>query len=145
MTDIIINKKFTAEEKETILFTIRLKALLGTDDAPTTQEDFDEWCDKIIAEKKAEEQRKAEQEAKRLQRKAEAEQRKAQRELEEATALNLTIEEYKEYQKYNKNIQKHKVENYRILNTIAKLQKDFERHEKKIRDWEDKRDKLLNR
>lgn len=139
MTDIIINEKFTEEEKRTILFKIRFKALFGTDDVPTTQEAFDEWCDKIIAEKKAE------QEAKRLQRKAEREKAKAQRELEEATALNLTIEEYKEYKNCNKNIQKYKRENCQILNTIAKLQKDFERHEKKIKVWENKRDNLLNK
>ena len=145
MTDITINEKFTEEEKRTILFKIRFKALFGTDDVPTTQEAFDEWCDKIIAEKKAEEQKKAEQEAKRLQRKAEREKAKAQRELEEATALNLTIEEYKEYKNCNKNIQKYKRENCQILNTIAKLQKDFERHEKKIKVWENKRDNLLNK
>lgn len=145
MTDIIINEKFTEEEKRTILFKMRFKALFGTDDVPTTQEAFDEWCDKIIAEEKAEKQKRAEQEAKRLQRKEEREKAKAQRELEEATALNLTVEEYKEYKNCNKNIQKYKRKNCQILNTIEKLNKDFARHEKKIKHWEDKRDSLLNR
>ena len=43
-----INTKFIEEEIKKIEELMMYKALFGCNDAPSTQEEFDEWCDEVI-------------------------------------------------------------------------------------------------
>ena len=60
MTIEINTNKFTAEEIAEIKSAIAIRALLNSrEPVPTTQEEFDAWCEKVIAENR-EAERKAE-------------------------------------------------------------------------------------
>ena len=54
-----INTKFTQEEIKTIEEVMLYKALFNCNDAPSTQKEFDEWCDEIV--KKHHENKKKEE------------------------------------------------------------------------------------
>ena len=45
---ITINAKFTEEEVKEIEELMYYKALFGDTGAPSTQEEFDKWCDKVV-------------------------------------------------------------------------------------------------
>ena len=127
MTDIVINAKYTEEEKELIRIRAIGKALVGADDAPETQEEFDAWCEKVVEEKRAEI--------------AKAEQRKANRiknEIDRANALGLTVEEYREYRKCETNLKKN-------MEMIRKYEKELAACKKKVAHWENKKAAILNK
>ena len=99
-----INTKFTQEEINVIKEIMSYKALFNCNDVPSTQEEFDEWCDKVVAQyyenKRKEEikrQKKAEREsqpgykARRSWKRYDTEIRKAKEQIEE---LEKNIEYY---------------------------------------------------
>lgn len=99
-----INTKFTQEEINIIKEIMSYKALFNCNDAPSTQEEFDGWCDKIIEkyheDKKREEikkQKKIEKEsqpgfkARRSWKRYDTEIRKAKEQIKE---LEKSIEYY---------------------------------------------------
>lgn len=127
MTDIIINEKYTEEEKELIRIRMIGKALVGADDAPETQEAFDVWCEKVVEEKRTEI--------------AKAEQKKLNRiknEIERANTLGLTVEEYKEYKKYEANVK-------RNLTMVQKCEAELAVYKKKMEYWEKKKTAMLKK
>jgi len=65
-----INEKYNAQEKEILNQMMMVLALVGAGNAPTTQEEFDAWCDEMIAKHNAEEAKRAEEKAKREAREA---------------------------------------------------------------------------
>ena len=92
----IINTKFTQEEITVIEEVMLYKALFNCNDAPSTQKEFDEWCDEIVKnhyEKKKQEeikrQKKIEREsqpgfkARRSWKRYDTEIRKAQEQIKE--------------------------------------------------------------
>ena len=118
-----INEKFNKEEIKILEQRIRFMAFMGAYGAPTTQEEFDAWCDETI-KKHYEEEAKAER----------AKQRKIQREVEKATAMGMTVEEYKEYIRAKRNYEQH-------ARDIEKLEEQLAEHRKKAEWWKNKMDK----
>lgn len=64
---------YTEKEQKIIAFEIRIRALIGGGRVPQTDEEFKEFCDKVLADRKAKEE-KAE---KAKQRKIDNEKRRA--------------------------------------------------------------------
>ena len=64
------NEKFTAKEIEILEETMMLLAMIGACGAPTTQEEFDAWCEATITTHYENERKTAEKKAKREAREA---------------------------------------------------------------------------
>lgn len=65
-----INEKYTAEQKKALETAIMIYALMNVENAPTTQEAFDAWCEQYLAEEAARVAKKAADKAKRDAREA---------------------------------------------------------------------------
>ena len=63
-----INTKFTEEEIKKIEELMMYKALFGCNDAPSTQEEFDEWCDEVIKKYHEDKKKKEIQKQKKIER-----------------------------------------------------------------------------
>ena len=65
------NEKYTAEEIATLESSMWILAFLGVGAAPKTQEEFDAWCDKTLADERADKEKAAAAKAKREAKEAE--------------------------------------------------------------------------
>ena len=105
-----INRKYNAEEREEIKRAIAIRAIANsTEQAPKTQEEFDEWAEKIVkeyhenkAKEEARQQKRAEKEnqpgfkAKRNFKRYETEIQKAEKEIKR---LQKQIQYYEQKKK----------------------------------------------
>ena len=121
-----INKKFTKEEVNEIETVILFKAIMGYGDAPTTQADFDVFCEKVV--KKYHDNIQAEKEK---------EIKKANKKAEKAEAMGLTVEEYEEYKKAERNYKRHLCEIRKAKEEIARLEETIKYHERKATEWQE--------
>ena len=103
-----INRKYNEEERTEILTEIAVRAIINSaEQAPQTQEEFDEWTDKIIKEYY---ERKAKEEA-RQQKRAEKENQPG-------------VKAKRNFKRYETEIQKAEKE-------IKRLQRQIQQYEKK--------------
>ena len=103
-----INRKYNAEEKEEIRAAIVARAIANSaEQAPQTQEEFDEWAEKIVKEYH---ERKAKEESR--------QQKKAERENQPGFKAK------RNFKRYETEIQKAEKE-------IKKLQKKIQQYEQK--------------
>lgn len=65
-----INEKYTAEQRKELENAMMILAIVGAGNAPKTQEELDNWCDKHLAEVEAHKAKEAEAKAKREAREA---------------------------------------------------------------------------
>ncbi len=113
MMNTILNN-YNETEKNYIMNEIKLRTLLHIGKAPQTEKEFKDFCEKVIANKKAEE--------------AKAENAKAKRQATEARKaeeLNMTAEEYKAHKAL-------KAKKTRYTNEIAKMKAEIARLERAI-------------
>ena len=103
-----INRKYNAEEREEIRAAIVARAIANsTEQAPQTQEEFDEWAEKIVKEYH---ERKVKEESR--------QQKRAERENQ------LGFKAKRNFKRYETEIQKAEKE-------IKKLQKQIKQYEQK--------------
>lgn len=127
-----INKKFTEEEIKEIQTAITFKIITNAPNAPATQEDFDKWCDEVVKNHYdflAKEQEKA--------------IKKANKKLEKANELGLTLEQYEEYVKAERNYKRHLCEIRKAQEQIEYLEKQIKYHNRKAIEWKEKKEKYL--
>lgn len=60
-----INEKYNENERKVLEQTMMILALVGAGNAPTTQEEFDAWCEETLAKHYENERKEAEAKAKR--------------------------------------------------------------------------------
>lgn len=119
-----INKKFTQEEMKEIERTIAFLAVAGVGNAPTNQEEFDDWCDKIITEY-----------YKKIEDKKILEEKKLNKKIAKAQEKNMTIEEYEEYERKEKNYKRHLYEIKKREREIERLKEEIKYHKEKAEFW----------
>ena len=90
-----------------------------------------------------EEYKKKEEEEKRKEK--EKEEKKRIKEEEKAKSLNLTIEEYKEYKRLERNKKRHESNLRKGYTTIEKMNKQIEYEEKKIEEYQNAMKKVLDK
>ena len=118
-----INEKFNAEEIKEIEEVIAISVALGLTNAPNTQEEFNEWCEKVIDNFHKEKENKIKKENKKI---------------EKANALGLTLEEYEEYEKAKNNYKRHLREIKKAQEEIARLEEEIKYHNRKAVEWKKK-------
>ena len=91
--------------------------------------------EKALAERRAEAERKEKEKA----------ERKAKREQERAEEMGLTIEEYHEFKRLERNKKRHETEMRKLYGAIAKAQRDIKYEEKKIAEYEKMMKKITER
>ena len=126
MTNIKVDEvlaKYNKEDKDLLVMSMRFLAFAGASGAPKTTEEFEEWCEKTIADEKA-----------RIAKKEMAKAKKLANEEKKATDLGMTVEEYREYQNILRNQKRH-------LNRIAELEKELAEEKRKLNYY----NKLLDR
>ena len=102
---------YTEKEQKIIAFEIQIRALVGGGRVPQTDEEFKEFCDKVLADRKAEEE-KAEK----------AKHRKIDNEKRRAEENGMTVEEYRTYKKVQAKKKKYAKEIVEFEKQIEKLQ-----------------------
>jgi hypothetical protein len=103
---------YTDKEQEVIIFEMRLMSFLGLGGAPQTDEEFKKFCDKTLAEKKAEKEKEEK-----------AKQRKIDNEKRRAEENGMTVEEYRAYKKLQAKKKRYEREIAKFEEEIEKLQK----------------------
>ena len=119
-----INKKFTQEEMREIERTAAFLAIVGAGNAPTTQEEFDDWCDNVIKNHYEYIEKKNAQEQKKLNKK-----------IAKAQEKGMTIEEYEEYERKEKNYKRHLREIKKCEREIERLKEQIKYHKEKAEFW----------
>ena len=90
-----------------------------------------------------EEYKKKEEEEKRKEK--EKEEKKRIKEEEKAKSLNLTIEEYKEYKRLERNKKRHESNLRKCYTTIEKMNNQIEYEEKKIEEYQNAMKKAIDK
>lgn len=119
-----INAKFTEEEVKEIEMTIVFLSIIKAGNAPTTQEEFDAWCDEVIK-----------QYYENIEKKNILAQKKIDKKIAKAKELGMTVEEYEEYERKKKNYKRHICEIKKCEEEIERLKKEIEYHKRKAEFW----------
>ncbi len=119
-----INKKFTQDEMREIEKTIAFLAIAGVGKAPTNQEEFDDWCDNVIKNHYENIEKKNTQEQKKLNKK-----------IAKAQEKGMTIEEYEEYERKERNYKRHLCEIKKCEREIERLKEEIKYHKEKAEFW----------
>ena len=106
-----IMNNYTEAERKEIIFATMMMQNTGAP-APQNEEEFKDFCEKVINERKKAERKEAERK-----------ERKAKREAEEAEAKGMTIEEYKEYKKEEAKIKRYQTEIKKMEAEIKEIQR----------------------
>lgn len=106
-----IMDNYTEEERKDIMFYAMIMQNTCVP-APQNEEEFKDFCEKVINKRKEAERKEAEKK-----------ERKAKKEAEEAKAKGMTIEEYKEYKKEEAKIKRYKREIEKMEAEIKEIQR----------------------
>lgn len=117
----VILNQYTNKEQETLKYYMNIMAFIGAGNAPETKEEFIEWCEMTLKNKK--EKEKKEQEIKTA---------KINKEITKAKEMGLTLEEYKEYKatKANRTRNLHQIEE--LEKELAKARARLAFYERKL-------------
>ena len=125
----LVLESYNEEDKKYLMQIIRICAVIGRGQAPTTPEEFRAWCELELQDRDKEEEKK---------RKAEE---KKQATLErKAAELGLSIEDYKEYTRLLRNKKRKDTEIRNITEKyeeeLKELKESFEYWKKKLETFE---------
>lgn len=115
--------KFSAENREYLIETIQFASLVNANCSFNSTETFENWCIEIIKEKEAEEAKERIKAEKALS-----------KEIAKAKEKNLTLEEFREYEKKRKKAMRYESEIRKYEKEIERLTKEIEWRKRKVKE-----------